>query len=421
MEHAAGNESEENVSEENVGVESSEGELATASWVSCAKEGGTCEFSGLMEVRYGAKDRFVTKVFRDGVRCSNSSFGDPIPNTPKACSMRKPKGRDPWLWPFAQTSIWNMPIGSGAKRVAANLPGTRNNLGVDEEHFIRARSSDPQRPVFAGNDWTHRCKNPPTRNPQHLNGLKVAFPDDFVLNRSKSGYTPNECAAVLLADGKSLIQFEPLTRCEKGGPVYGWTVTGESLYGPGIRGTHFGSGLSAIGGSIRKGELIGNAPIRHALKLVMWARYLHFDPKTKKGYRWPATNHDGYASPTTYTGSLPALQMGSLLALPTSATPAALGVQTPAGKKIFAALQDFGAYVVDDSAWDSMSFAGEVGVSQELANAYGYGMTGKPNNPFVRDVDAMIKALQVITNNSENAVGGGGTPRASLAPPFVGQ
>ena len=30
--------------------------------------------------------------------------------------------RDPLKWPFAQNSIWNMPIGSGAQYVPANLP-----------------------------------------------------------------------------------------------------------------------------------------------------------------------------------------------------------------------------------------------------------------------------------------------------------
>jgi hypothetical protein len=179
--------------------------------------------------------------------------------------------------------------------------------------------------------------------------------------------------------------------------------------------------MSAIGGSIRKGELVGSAPIRHALKLVVWARYLFFDQSTKRGFRWPAQNHDGYADAKTYAGQLPDLQMGSLLTLPTSATADGLGLTTPGGRKIFQALQDYGAYIVDDAAWDSVSFAAEVGVKQEFNAAYGYGMDGDTNNPFARDVDAMVKALEIVTNSAPQSIGGGGTPRAPLAPPFKGQ
>ena len=38
-------------------------------------------------------------------------------------------------------------------------------------------------------------------------------------------------------------------------------------------GAHGGSHLSSIGGTIRRGELLpGAPPIRHALKLMLWAR-----------------------------------------------------------------------------------------------------------------------------------------------------
>lgn|GEM_PF-2160334 len=32
-----------------------------------------------------------------------------------------PTSRNDWKWPFAQDSIWNMPIGSGARYVDADL------------------------------------------------------------------------------------------------------------------------------------------------------------------------------------------------------------------------------------------------------------------------------------------------------------
>jgi len=44
--------------------------------------------------------------------------------------------------------------------------------------------------------------------------------------------------------------------------------------------------------------------------------------------------------------------MGSLLAIPTWVSPEKLGLTTSAGKEVFYAMQDYGAYVVDDSGWD---------------------------------------------------------------------
>jgi len=46
------------------------------------------------------------------------------------------------------------------------------------------------------------------------------------------------------------------------------------------------------------------------------------------------------------------LVMGSLLAIPTWVSPEKLGLTTSAGKEVFYAMQDYGAYVVDDSGWD---------------------------------------------------------------------
>jgi hypothetical protein len=38
-----------------------------------------------------------------------------------------------------------------------------------------------------------------------------------------------------------------------------------------------------------------------------------------------------------------------------------------------------------------------------------------------RDMDRLFLALAVVDNNSATSVGGGGTPRQPLAPPFASQ
>jgi hypothetical protein len=60
---------------------------AVATWSTCAGERGTCSFVGTREVRYGANNVYVTKVFTDKATCSNAVFGDPVPNVVKSCSV----------------------------------------------------------------------------------------------------------------------------------------------------------------------------------------------------------------------------------------------------------------------------------------------------------------------------------------------
>jgi len=57
-----------------------------SAWTTCANENATCGFSGTREVRYGAGNSWVVKVFTNNVQCSNAVFGDPIEGTVKTCS-----------------------------------------------------------------------------------------------------------------------------------------------------------------------------------------------------------------------------------------------------------------------------------------------------------------------------------------------
>ena len=69
---------------DNVNV--STGGSTSASWTKCADENGTCSFSGTMVVRYGANGQYVYKTVTGSIACTNTAFGsDPIPGTYKAC------------------------------------------------------------------------------------------------------------------------------------------------------------------------------------------------------------------------------------------------------------------------------------------------------------------------------------------------
>jgi hypothetical protein len=319
--------------------------------------------------------------------------------------------RDPFLHPFAPTSPWNLPIGSQAKYMPANIGKAQYGL-VDQEYFYKLQGNDPQRPVYAPGSWGEgRCTGTKSM------GISLPVPDNLIVaDATTNPYsTPNNASAFLLPDGKTLVQLEPLARCQPGGNIYGWRYEKDlDIYGDGIGGSHFGSGLSAIGGSIRKGELTSSEPIHHTLKVLVWGeKYLHYS-QARPGYRWPADRADSYAA-EKYHGQNPALVQGTLLAIPPYITPESLKLQTPVGKKLFYALQDYGAYIVDDSAWDAHYIAAEAGVLEEFRTKYGYDMEGASGD-FYDDYMKLFQALNIIENNSPDNIGGGGTRRAPLAP-----
>ena len=224
--------------------------------------------------------------------------------------------RDPLLWPFSPTSIWNMPIGSNAHYVDA-LIGSRG-FGTDIDWFIITHASDPQVSTYMPATWGQgRCAGttPQQQAQWHPEaGQPMHVPSDLIIpDAITSGniyWTPNSSSAFLQPDGKTLANFNVTARCQAGGPLYGTWFGQSDLYGDGIGGGHGGSAMSSIGGSIRTGELLDDQPLHHALKIDIWGNWMHYDT-TGQGHRWPAALADGGA-PQQYKGNNPALVMGSL-------------------------------------------------------------------------------------------------------------
>lgn len=324
--------------------------------------------------------------------------------------------RDAWLWPFSRESVWNMPIGSNAVYEPTDFENS-TNVSFDPENFAIATANDPLLPVRRYTNFKNRW--PGSNN---IEG-KIYCPDSFVVpEKYRDGNFKNSCSAILQPDG-TIAHIAPACRPEGSTYLTGYLYKRNTytLYDDGIGGSHGGSGLSALGGSIRKGELTGNEPIRHAIKINIYAHKYCYYGNDRKGFVWPADRADGYANKKEdnryYNGSDRNVVMGSLLALPPDVTVESLGIKTEVGKKLFFALQNYGAYVSDDSAWDSYQFCIEDGVSEEVAAKYGY--TLKDNGgAYYNDCMKMLKAVCVITNNSPSSVGGGGTPRQPLAPDF---
>jgi hypothetical protein len=331
--------------------------------------------------------------------------------------------RDPRLWPFATDSIWNMPIGSEAVYIPAGIqPATAWGMTGDEDILI-LQPDAPLTAVFhnaAG--WSKRSRCAPEGGAL----FTAPIPADFLVPHALP-HTPNACAAILMPDGRTLKQTQPFHRCEPGGPcTSGYVFEDADLYGPGIGGAHGASKLSSIGGTLRLGELVPGGVIRHVLKVnVFGARNLWFDSAKAQNWRWPARSCDSYAgdptSPIRYGGRNPTLRMGALLALHGNEDLDRLALETDPARILAQALQDYGAYVVDDTAWDVYGLCVEWSpaglVYDEFAQAWGFSFNPESREAaWARDMDRIFTRLHVIDNNAPDRVGGGGAPRVALAP-----
>ncbi len=344
--------------------------------------------------------------------------------------------RDPLTWPFSRDSIWNLPIGASAVYVPGNIKKpTAYGMTTDVDVLVLTPNA-PSTPVYYNGDaWNggSRC------SAQGGVLFSAPIPTNFVVPGAGSGNpdgtTPNYATAILAADGHTLIQGQPMARCTAGGTAtIMWSQQNEDLLGTGNSGAHGGSMLSSLGGTIRLGELVPGGAIRHALKVNLNGGDDYYYGNTQ-GFRWPATTADSGAS-GAYRGSVPALRMGSLLALPPSVDVNAMGLETNAAKIVAHAFQDYGGYTVDDAAWSVYALSTEYSpsgkVDTEFQSAWGFPISPAARDvPWARDMDRIFGALGVVDNwnyatwqvasASNGAIGAGlGVPRVPWAPDFGG-
>eukprot|EP00656_Telonema_subtile_P020762 TRINITY_DN21836_c0_g1_i1.p1 TRINITY_DN21836_c0_g1~~TRINITY_DN21836_c0_g1_i1.p1 ORF type:complete len:382 (+),score=79.09 TRINITY_DN21836_c0_g1_i1:242-1387(+) len=258
--------------------------------------------------------------------------------------------------------------------------------------------------------------------------------------------TPNNNAAAVLApDNRTLTQLQPLYRLDPGGPIIAWQagVPQEfpltvDLLGDGTLGAHGGSGLSSMGGTVRLGSLLSDAPLQHALKLELWSTPYYYGglpalQNASKGnggrnqYVWPATGSDSGsnvpgAAGGLYRGLDPVLAPGALLALPLTA---AVHTSTAVGGKIKQALTEYGGYLVDDtgSKRGGGALCLEAGVAAEVKRQYGpeYDFdisSSMQHGPLYDDLLAVFQGLAVVTNNAPHSIGGGGSTSVAAPPPI---
>jgi hypothetical protein len=350
--------------------------------------------------------------------------------------------RDIYKWPFSKYSIWNMPVGTGAQLVDANIADPTDRLLYSDGDVIVLDPNAPQRQVQAVTGdlfWdknvdqlSYRC------NPNGGTLGTVLIPNGFVTTRE--GATPNAAGALLRPDKMSILDTQPFSACSNGAYTSAYWNDVIQLNSDGAYGSHGGSGLSALGGTIRNHELAANYPrdgIKHALKMVLYENdNLNCDPVPysldENCARWPARVADGYAHPNScpsaqsqYCGSNSHLKPGSLLILEDAFNIETLSSEI--GKRIAWTLKNYGAYVVDAAGWKATVLQLEMGPSgvgkdifqQQWGMSFEGSMNDRSSNPWLSDYYKMLKSLKIVTNNGPNSIGGGGTPKQSFAPPFA--
>jgi chitodextrinase len=335
--------------------------------------------------------------------------------------------RDPLVQPFAVDSIWNMPIGTGAQYVPINMAANPSNgiwtpmPQIDDEYIFLNPTAPLTNVNYSSAAWTgaDRC------NATGGLLLQMPFPTNYVVPNSMA----NNAAVFLMTDNRTLIHTQPITRCVAGGSATSLVVfSGVDIYGDGRYGSHGGSGLSAIGGSIRLGEFRPGKPIQHPVKIdvdtpVVLARC----SSAGDCFRWPAFTADSGAAGSYGTQNpnpVPGMKMGALLAIPASTNINNLGLESVPGQMLAWTLQNYGAYIVDSTGGAAFVIAAETGPNGSVRDQFkaDFGLDFEErvnsNTPWSRDLQRLIPALYLVDNNGPTSIGGGGTPLQPLALPL---
>lgn len=334
----------------------------------------------------------------------------PTPPTKLGFTVPNPVGtRNPLLWPFASTAYPNMPVGSGAVRVAANLIASTIQKYHADVSIILMDPSQPATKILPNGGFKAADRCAPTSSTP-LGTVPMAA--GFLVPSAGHNYS----TAAVNSDGSTYIQGGSFARCVAAQPATmgSFLVSTSTLAGTALgKGGRGGSGMDSLAGTIRVGELApGAPPIGHAIALDLD----DLDNATNT-WVWPATKKDSYA----YNGSNPHTVPGCLLVLPLDFDIAAL--KSVPGRMFAQAMHDHGGYNGNDVKGPGIGICTEWSpagdVQANFQRDWGYAFAGSAgSSPWIDDLVSIFSAVEVVTNNGPTSIGGGGTPIVALAPPL---
>jgi hypothetical protein len=214
------------------------------------------------------------------------------------------------------------------------------NYDYDINYSVTATNADALETLYVPGSWEDRDSGNVDQGTIHV-------PNDFVLPDASVGDTPNNPCIILNSDTQTYTCLNGTARPTAGGSIWGYKDDTNPR-------THGGSGL--IGGEVLQSEL-NSGTIPHAIAINVWgAKYLS---SAETGFVSPAIKADNdYDDPEHgdyYGGNVSALVMGTRLAIPRNTTAASLGVTSATGLKVYRALVDFGAIIVDNTKFDAVA------------------------------------------------------------------
>jgi len=315
------------------------------------------------------------------VRTADSSTDDTPARPPDAVAAADAP-RDAALWPFSADSPWNTSLGSGAEYTTIDSPGFSSSRGAN------LNVADWSYPVFIAtpNDAQRKFY---WRDGKELIAT-IRAPDDARQDPQADG------SLLIINDARdAVVEMWQASRLSNGDWEGSVTVK-HDLRGSGFYNDYRGiraGGMAALGGLIRRDELI-NRNIPHALAVAVRPKAMNRRAPGRKPFVWPASWADGgdggdYAA----TGNL---HMGSLLAIPPDVDIDGLGL-SPQGLAVARALQDYGAYIVDQGGGNIIYYAEPASADILRTSA--------------EELGRLTQYLKVVANNSKSNVGGGGKPR----------
>jgi hypothetical protein len=321
--------------------------------------------------------------------------------------VKTPAGglREPWNQPFAANSVWNTPIGSGAKWSDLGDPGTAQLVTVgaavncakwSQPHYI-GTASDPLVTVI--------CTDPlyPV-SPQKIHIPIGATPD------------PSDDAHMNFFDKTTKLMWSYWgCSLNNGRDVTGGITAGlggvYSVCGDGVNSLGKGYGDYNFGiGTIRDYDLAAGA-IQHALRYSASDDLIKSPQNTGKPavdwiakVPWPE-HHTDYNGDKEYKGNL---LYASTIGIPSTVKLESLGL-SQGGMMLAKALQDYGAIMRDAGGANSVNFYVE-----PLADVHHASLVGQ----MASDAPKLVKYLRVLQNQGPDKINGGGTPLVAGPPPL---
>ncbi|KAF0178520.1 MAG: hypothetical protein FD161_1825 [Limisphaerales bacterium] len=289
--------------------------------------------------------------------------------------------RNPLHWPFASDSVWNRPLGSGARfEPVSARPFTADGPLLNPTRSRRPHLADPAGPlrgVWENGRWRGDIRL------TDVNSLPRVRTEPVVILQPARRHALELLGIQIRSDGD--IDAAVVETLDLAGSGLGRSQ-------PGLR-PH---GFSSLGGLLRYGE--PHNGVRHVLSARVSTDRL-------RSGAWPTWPGLGNPVPPGFGSATSNLRIGTLLALPPEVDVAALGLGTSGPAfELARALQDFGVYVTGIGPEPFLVLLGEERPGAEWEQA-----------AFNR----IVPLLQVVVNNMPETPGGGGTPRRAPAPELI--